>query len=107
MPVRTRVRLAGKRQELEAWLADAHRDRERFEGHLGDVFPSKGVGIFTVVVVITAENERWAELFEEESGRLRAELRLVAVPTDSGDGTSLAKWATARVREPVQRDVGQ
>ena len=88
MPVHTSGRLAaGKRQELEAWLADSHCDRERFDGHLGDVFPSKAVGIFTVVMVITAafssateevltntnkvpENERWAELFEKELGRL-------------------------------------
>ena len=51
------ARLIRKRQELEAWLADAHRDRERLDGHFGDMFPGKGVGIFTVVVVIAAVRE--------------------------------------------------
>lgn len=54
MPVCMSVRLAGQRQELKAWLADAHRDRERLDGHLGDMSTGKGVSIFTVVVIIAA-----------------------------------------------------
>ena len=82
-----------------------------FDGHLEDVFPSKGkgVGIFRVVMVITAvrvfssateevaKKKRYMKMrdernsLREESGRLQAKLRLVAVPTDSGDRASLAK----------------
>ncbi len=52
--MRMSARFTGKRQELEAGLADAHRDRERLDGHLRDMFPGKGVDIFTVVVIVAA-----------------------------------------------------
>jgi hypothetical protein len=46
--------LVGERQEVEAWLANPHRDRERFDGHFGNPSIVKDVGIFAVVMVISA-----------------------------------------------------
>jgi hypothetical protein len=52
--IRTDPFLFKERQELEARLADTHRDRERLDGHLRDGRVEKVVRIFTVVVVIAA-----------------------------------------------------